>query len=84
MTGKITAVLAAAAVLASAGVASAQPNRPVARFGAQPQAPYADSLSMTISTGCPPGPTRSRSPTRIPGPIFDGVGLGQSSKGASR
>jgi hypothetical protein len=45
MTGKITAVLAAAAVLASAGVASAQPNSPVAGFGAQPQAPYADSLS---------------------------------------
>jgi hypothetical protein len=38
MTGKITAILAAAVVLASAGVASAQPGR-----HARWQAPYADS-----------------------------------------
>jgi hypothetical protein len=60
MTGKITAVLAAAAVLASAGVASAQPNRPVARFGAQPQAPYADSLSNDNKHWVPTGPHTSK------------------------
>ena len=38
MTGKIIAILAAATVLASAGVASAQPGR-----HARWQAPYADS-----------------------------------------
>jgi hypothetical protein len=40
MTGKITAILAAVVVLASAGVASAQPNR---HARAQWQAPYANS-----------------------------------------
>jgi hypothetical protein len=40
MTGKITAILAAAVVLASGGVASAQTNR---HGGAQWQAPYANS-----------------------------------------
>jgi hypothetical protein len=40
MTGKITAILAAAIVLASASVASAQTNR---HAGAQWQAPYANS-----------------------------------------
>jgi hypothetical protein len=41
MTGKITAIVAAAAVLASAGVASAQTNRHLQRAGAQWHAPYA-------------------------------------------
>ena len=40
MTGKITAILAAAVMLASASVASAQTNR---HAGAQWQAPYANS-----------------------------------------
>jgi hypothetical protein len=40
MTGKITAILAAAVVLASAGAASAQPNR---HARTQWQAPYANS-----------------------------------------
>ena len=40
MTGKITAILAAAVMLASASVASAQTNR---HGGAQWQAPYANS-----------------------------------------
>ena len=40
MISKITAILAAAVVLASAGVASAQTNR---HAGAQWQAPYANS-----------------------------------------
>jgi hypothetical protein len=40
MTGKITAIFAAAMVLASAGVASAQTHR---HASAQWQAPYADS-----------------------------------------
>ena len=56
MTGKITAILAVAAVLASAGVASAQSNRPVARFDAQPQAPYADSLSNDNKHWVPASP----------------------------
>ena len=40
MNSKITAILAAAVMLASAGVASAQTNR---HAGAQWQAPYANS-----------------------------------------
>jgi hypothetical protein len=44
MTGKITAILAAALVLASAGVASAQTNR---HAGAQWRAPYANSYYDT-------------------------------------
>jgi hypothetical protein len=40
MTGKITAILAAALVLASAGVASAQTHR---HAGVRWQAPYANS-----------------------------------------
>jgi hypothetical protein len=52
MTSKITAALVAAAVLASAGIASAQPKR----FGPQPQAPYADSVSNNNIHWVPAGP----------------------------
>jgi hypothetical protein len=38
------------------GRSSAQPNRPAARFGAQPQAPYADSLSNDNNHWVPAGP----------------------------
>ena len=44
MTGKIIAILAAAVVLASAGVASAQPGR-----HARWQAPYADFTTTEIT-----------------------------------
>ncbi len=47
MTGKITAILAAAVVLASAGVASAQPGRAHARW----QAPLAGLSTITEITG---------------------------------
>ena len=43
MTGKITVILAAALVLASASVASAQTNR---HAGGQWQAPYANSKNQ--------------------------------------
>ena len=43
MTSKITAILAAAVVLASAGVASAQPTR---HARAQWQAPYVNSYNQ--------------------------------------
>ena len=68
MTRKITAILAAAVVLASAGVASAQ-----ARFGAPPQVPYANSNydhdywagAAGIVPGGPDNP--------YAGTVFDGV-----------
>ena len=48
MTGKITAILAATVVLASAGVASAQTNR---HAGAQWQAPYYNQDTTNLRYG---------------------------------
>ena len=48
MTGKITTILAAAIVLASAGVASAQTNR---QAGAQWQAPYHNQDTTNLRYG---------------------------------
>jgi hypothetical protein len=78
MTRKITAILAAAVVLASAGVASAQSNRHVARFGAQPQAPYANSYyNHDYWAGAagivPGGPDKFNGHNPYAWTVFDGV-----------
>ena len=50
MTGKITAIVAAVALIASAGVASAQPKRHVARGADQWQAPYAQTQTPYVDS----------------------------------
>jgi hypothetical protein len=66
MTSKITAILAAAVVLASAGVASAQTHR---HAGAQWQAPYANSDTRNLRFG------HANDPQFDPyaGTVFEGV-----------
>ena len=77
MTGKITAIVAAVVLIASAGVASAQPKRHVARVAiapyAQTQAPYADSYyNHDYWAGvAPAGRPEPRDP--LAGTVFEGV-----------
>jgi hypothetical protein len=66
MTGKITAILAAAVMLASAGVASAQTHR---HAGAQWQAPYANSDTRNLRFGHANDPQFDP----LAGTVFDGV-----------
>ena len=68
MTGKITAAVTAAVLLASAGVASAQTHRHAAQVGAQPQAAYTDSYynrDYWAGSHPPAGPSGL---TPLPGP----------------
>jgi hypothetical protein len=76
MTGKITAIVAAVVLIASVGVASAQPKRHVARVAApyaQTQAPYADSYyNHDYWAGvAPAGRPEPRDP--LAGTVFEGV-----------
>jgi hypothetical protein len=68
MTGKLTAILAAAVVLASAGVASAQ-NAPRTRV--QWQAPYASSYNNTANLRY--GHANDRQSDPLAGTVLDGV-----------
>ena len=72
MTSKITVILAAAVVLASAGVASAQTNR---HGGAQWQAPYANSYYNRDYWARIQGVAPYETPHFNPyaGTVFDGV-----------
>ena len=78
MTGKITAIVAAVALIASASVASAQP-RHVAR-GADWQAPYAQTQAPYVDSYynhdywagvAPAGRPETRDP--LAGTVFEGV-----------
>jgi hypothetical protein len=69
MSSKTTAILAAAMMLASAGVASAQTNR---HAGAQWQVPYANSYySQTRNLRY--GHANDRQFDPLAGTVFDGV-----------
>jgi hypothetical protein len=79
MTGKITAIVAAVALIASASVASAQPKRHVAR-GADWQAPYAQTQAPYVDSYynhdywagvAPAGRPEPRDP--LAGTVFEGV-----------
>jgi hypothetical protein len=70
MTSKITAILAAAVVLASAGVASAQTNR---HTGTQWQAPYANSFYNQDTRNLRYGHANDRQYDPLAGTVFDGV-----------
>jgi hypothetical protein len=69
MTTKITAILAAAVVLGSAGVASAQPNR---HARAQWQAPYANSYNQD-TRNLRFGHANDYQFNPLAGTVFDGV-----------
>jgi hypothetical protein len=69
MTSKITAILAAAVVLASAGVASAQPTR---HARAQWQAPYANSYNQD-TRNLRFGRANDYQFNPLAGTVFDGV-----------
>src|SRR5262249_21475428 len=69
MTSKITAILAAAVVLASAGVASAQPTR---HARAQWQAPYANSYNQD-TRNLRFGHANDYQFNPLAGTVFDGV-----------
>ena len=73
MTGKIAAIVAAVVLIASAGVASAQPKRHVPRTADQWQAPYADSYyNRDYWAGVyPAGRSEPRDP--LAGTVFEGV-----------
>jgi len=79
MTGKIAAIVAAVVLIASAGVASAQPKRHVPRTDqwqapyAQTQAPYADTYyNRDYWAGVyPAGRSEPRDP--LAGTVFEGV-----------
>jgi len=79
MTGKIAAIVAAVVLIASAGVASAQPKRHVPRADqwqapyAQTQAPYADTYyNRDYWAGVyPAGRSEPRDP--LAGTVFEGV-----------
>ena len=79
MTGKIAAIVAAVVLIASAGVASAQPKRHVPRTDqwqapyAQTQAPYADTYyNRDYWAGVyPAGRSEPRNP--LAGTVFEGV-----------
>ena len=70
MPGKITTILAAAVMLASAGVASAQTNRHV---GAKWQAPYADSYYNQDARNLRFGNANERQHNPLAGTVLDGV-----------
>jgi hypothetical protein len=70
MTGKITAIVAAAVVLASASVASAQSNR---HAGAQWQAPYANSYYNQDTTSLRYGDANDHQFDPYAGTVFEGV-----------
>jgi hypothetical protein len=70
MTSRITAMLAAALVLASAGVASAQTNRHV---GAQWQAPYANSFYNQDTRNLRYGHANDRQFDPLTGTVLQGV-----------
>lgn len=73
MTGKITAAVAAAVLLASAGVASAQTRHHAAQVGAQPQAAYTDSYyNRDYWAGVAPA-GRPERPDPLAGTVFEGV-----------
>ena len=67
---KITAIVAAAVVLASAGVASAQTSR---HAGAQWQAPYAGSYYNQDTRNLRYGHANDRQSDPLAGTMFDGV-----------
>ena len=67
---KITAIVAAAVVLASAGVASAQTSR---HAGAQWQAPYAGSYYNQDTRNLRYGHANDRLSDPLAGTVFDGV-----------
>jgi len=80
MTRKITAIVAALALIASAGVASAQPKRHVARTADQWQAPYAQTQAAYVDSYYnrdywagvyPAGRSEPRDP--LAGTVFEGV-----------
>ena len=80
MTGKITAIVAAAILIISAGAASAQPKRHVARVGDQWQAPYAQTQAAYVDSYynrdywagvAPAGRPEPRDP--LAGSVFEGV-----------
>jgi hypothetical protein len=70
MTSKITAIVAVAVVLASAGVASAQTNR---RAGAQWQAPYANSYYNQDTRNLRYGHANDHQLDPYRGTVFEGV-----------
>ena len=70
MISKITAIFAAAVLLASAGVASAQPNRHVPT---QWQAPYANSYYNQDTRNLRYGHANDRQLDPLAGTVFDGV-----------
>jgi hypothetical protein len=70
MIGKITAVIAAALVLGSAGVASAQTYR---RGSAQWQAPYANSYYTQDTRNLRFGHANDRQYDPLAGTVLDGV-----------
>jgi hypothetical protein len=70
MIGKITAVIAVALVLGSAGVASAQTNR---HGSAQWQAPYANSYYTQDTRNLRFGHSNDRQYDPLAGTVFDGV-----------
>jgi hypothetical protein len=67
---KITAIVAAAVVLASADVASAQTSR---HAGAQWQAPYAGSYYNQDTRNLRYGHANDRQSDPLAGTVFDGV-----------
>jgi hypothetical protein len=80
MTGKITAIVAAVVLIASAGVASAQPKRHVPRTADQWQAPYAQTQAPYVDSYynrdywagvAPAGRPEPRDP--LGGTVFEGV-----------
>ena len=80
MTGKIAAIVAAVVLIASAGVASAQPKRNVPRTADQWQAPYAQTQAPYADTYYnrdywagvhPAGRSEPRDP--LAGSVFEGV-----------
>jgi hypothetical protein len=70
MIGKITAIVAAALVLGSAGVASAQSNR---HAGTQWQAPYANSYYTQDTRNLRYGHANDPLYNPLAGTVLDGV-----------
>ena len=70
MIGKITAIVVAAALLASAGVASAQTNR---HARAQWQAPYVNSYNNQNTGNLRFGHANDRQYDPLAGTVLDGV-----------
>jgi hypothetical protein len=70
MIGKIAPILAAAVMLASTGVASAQTNR---HGGARWQAPYANSYYNQDTRNLRYGHANDRQFDPLAGSVFDGI-----------